>query len=173
MMEHMDRYEPPAPWRRPVQDVQLSLFPYPLDKWLAMLGVSRDDVRRWKGLGWISFDVDALSEFHDPNANELIFVRNLARSGLSDEQIDQLLSELPSPYSYNPLTTAYHFAHGWVQSPEPLEEADVLKVVEENMDAWIKAQAEQGNVDRLNILIGKACDAAYTLQKGKVRTDET
>jgi hypothetical protein len=162
--DHMDRYEPPAPWQRPVQEKQLSLFPFALDEYMAMLNVSRDDVRRWKALGWISFDVDALSDFHCPNAWELTFVRNLARSGLSDQQIDHFLGELRPPYSYNPLTTAYHFGHGWVQAPAPLDEVDVLKVVEEYMDAWIKLQAETGNVDSLHNLMSKCFNATYARQ---------
>ena len=164
MTERMDRYEPLPPWRRPVQETQLSLFPYPLDQWMAYCEVSRDDVRRWQEQGWISFDVDTLSELHLPNAWELTFVKNLARSGLSDQQINHLLAGLPSPYSYDPLTTAYHLAHGWVQAPRPLDEADVLKFVEEHLDEWITAQSELGNLDRLHDLLSKTWDAIRARQ---------
>src|SRR5688572_18431709 len=85
---------------RPYPDLlgQAYLFLQSTDEALAELKVSRDEVRHWQSKNWISFDIDALSKVDDPLICEIRFVRNLARSGLSDALINQFLKGLPTPY---------------------------------------------------------------------------
>jgi hypothetical protein len=136
-------------WVRPSQVFQLSLFPDERDEFLARAMVSQDELERWRKLGWISFDAREKDEFQTSEGNEILFVRNLARSGLSDAQITELLSELPKPYSYPPTRTAYSFEYGWVQPDCTLSDEDVNGLIEEGWEDWLKALASRGEVDEL------------------------
>lgn len=130
------------------RESQLDFFPKHRDELLAMAKVSLNDAERWHKRGWISFDASALDTLVEPLFSELCFIRNLARSGLSDRQIEQLLSELESPYRYRPTRTAYSFAFGWVQIPPMPQEEDVDAFVQESMPEWIADKARLGEFDR-------------------------
>jgi len=109
-------------------------------------------------LGWLSFGTDALTTLDDPELSELCFIRNIARSGLSDEQIDAFLEGLPKPYRYDPLRTAYNFAWGWVEAPAIPGTYDVDAFIEEHLSDWIAQKAEQGDSDRLQDLMSEVWD---------------
>ena len=147
--------QPPEPWHRPTQILQRTLFPYPAEEALARASVSRDDIERWRELDWISFAVDALTTLDDPELSELLFIRNIARSGLSDEQIDTFLEELPKPYRYDPQRTAYNFAWGWVEAPAIPGTCHVDAFIEEHLSHWIAEKAEEGDSDRLHHLLSE------------------
>ena len=113
----LDHCRPPD-FERPhrveaVHGDQLSLFPELTAKTLANARVSYDEAERWRDLGWVSSDVAAFEQLLDNQVAELIFVRNIARSGLTDAQINALFAELPRPYEYRSDHTAYCFAIGW------------------------------------------------------------
>ena len=55
------------------------------------------------------FDIDDLTQIDDPEWTELCFICSLARSGLNDHQINELLGQLAKPYAYHPFYTAYSF----------------------------------------------------------------
>src|SRR5256885_1763944 len=101
----------PEFWLPPFQITQRSMFPRSLEEWLARAKLSKDEIRAWRQLGWISFDVDCLVHLDDPEFYEVIFVRNIARSGIPFALISEMLSKLPKPYSYDPILTAFSFAH--------------------------------------------------------------
>src|SRR5262245_34835359 len=101
-------------WERPAADDQRTRFKQQTDNALAELRVSRDEIRRWHQLGWISFEVDALAELDEPEKSEIAFVCSIARSGLSEAQVSVFLGELSKPYKYAPDRVAYHFVFGWV-----------------------------------------------------------
>lgn len=88
----------PRNWERPHQDLQRTLFSRPTVEALAEMKVSPDDLQRWHSMGWISFTPKETDVIEQPQENEVRFVRNLARSGLSDAQINHFLQELPKPY---------------------------------------------------------------------------
>lgn len=116
---------PLAGWEKPARLSQLDLFANPRDRMLVHIGVSIDEVERWRALGWISFDVREVATLDTGRVAEICFVRNLARAGLGDLQIARLLDELESPYLYDPVRTAYSFAFGWVQLPQPPTESEI------------------------------------------------
>lgn len=116
---------------------------------MALAGVSIDEIERWRSLGWISFDVREIASLDSGGIAEITFVRNLARSGLSDLQINRLLSELPPPYRYDPVRTAYSFALGWVRQPVPLDELTLGEFVEESLDIWVEQRILLGELDVL------------------------
>ena len=118
------------------------------DEVLVDLSVSRDDVRRWQKNGWISFDVDSENELDLPYSWEIEFVRNLARSGLSDPQVSRFLTDLPKPYRFKPETVAYHLIYGWVC---PCQD-DPDDVISENLDDWLSSLAESRQLGRLQTL---------------------
>ena len=138
----------PAPWYSPHPEMQSHLFGEPVEDVLASTRVSRDDLRRWKEHGWISFDVEQLDELQLPLIWEIEFVRNMARSGLSDAQIDDFLLNLEQPYRFNPEFVAYHFSFGWVCP----ERHDADEVVEQHLDEWLDSLAENEDFNRLEQL---------------------
>lgn len=144
-------------WERPCQNTQPTLFPGAVDECLAACGVPPDVVRRWRRLGWISFDIDDLGQIDEPEEFEICFVRNIAQSGLPEDQINNLLSELDKPYSYDPVRTAYHFDYGWVVprfelNAEDLDVDETYDVVEANISDWIAWQGDEGNLGQLKEL---------------------
>ena len=142
------RQDLPDGWLRPQPNRQATLFPRPTDEILAALGVSRGDVRKWRDLGWVSFDIDAMERLDQPEEWEIGFVRNVARSALSVKQIDELLVGLPRPLQYDPVKTVFHFEHGWVV-PRP---EDPFEVVDREVEDWIESLRQDGDSDRLRAL---------------------
>ena len=138
-------------WTHPRKDDdgQRYLFQVSVDEVLANLRISRDEARRWHATGWLSFEVDDHSQLDPPFEWELEFIRSIARSGLNDAQITELLDPLEKPYRYRLESIAYHFEKGWV-SPPP--DADPLDVVEETIDNWLESLAEEGEVTKLETL---------------------
>ena len=152
-MFDFERHSLPSWFERPVPDAETSkqrcLFTTTLHKELACLRVSADEVVRWQGQGWVSVDASADSEidqFNDPKIREIAFVRDVVRSGLSDAQIDWLLSQLPKPYAFDPSRIAYSFMYGWVavsweEEPEP-DELDPDELVEAHLETWLEGLDE-------------------------------
>lgn len=138
----------PDSWCSPHPEVQLQLFGERVEDVLASTHVSRDDLRRWRESGWISFDVDELNEVQMPLVWEIEFVRNVARSGLSNAQISEFLLNLEKPYRFNPELVAFHFSFGWV-CPQQHDPDDV---VEQHLDEWLYSLAENGDFNRLEQL---------------------
>ena len=133
---------------------------------LARIGVSVDDVRRWHGSGWLSFDeklADELDEFDDPRVWEILIVRDVVRSCLTDAQIEVLFSKLPKPFAFYPDSLAYSFRHGWVcvippvEIPEP-SEVEPSEVIEEYIDGWID-DCDLETLERLRDQITEALQA--------------
>lgn len=152
----MDRYrgvdELPPSLKRPasVHDVQQSLFTERLDAVLAGLKVSRDELARWNERGWTSIGPDCDDELEQAQVNEIRFVRDVTRSGLNDATVEGLLSELPRPMNFDPLTVSYNFAIGWVQTLPP-EEPSIEELFDEHLDEWLASLAQE-NLERLRSL---------------------
>lgn len=126
---------------------------------LAVARVSLDELGRWREKAWISFDAGQYEVLDTGQFQEIVFISNLARSGLSDEQIDQLLGELERPYRYDPVRTAYSFGLGWVQMPPMPEEDEVDTFFREYMPKWIRDKALDDEIDLLRELVRKIIDA--------------
>jgi hypothetical protein len=131
------------PWFEPVSpciDQQESLFKLSLETALAREKVSPDELNRWHAQRWISFAFVPM-ELNDPDDQkilELVFVRDVVRSGLSDAQITQLLADCPKPHSFDPDRTAFSFRYGLVQAVPPVEPEEPATVIETNLDDWIQ-----------------------------------
>ncbi len=158
----MPREELPWGWLRvtgAVRESQLDLFEKTRDELLAIARISLDELERWRAKGWISFDASNLNTMAERLFNEVIFIRNLARSGLSDVQIATLLADLEPPYRYHPTRTAYSFAYGWVQPPPILDEDEVNAFVRAHLPKWIDDKARLGEIDILKELQSKLFSA--------------
>ena len=121
-MMNSDQDNLPRCWRRPWQRNrgQACLFADPRDVGLASLSVSEDEIRRWHEAGWISEQAVTGKWLHDYLVEEIEFIRDIVRSGLSDGQISSLLLEIGhGEFSYNGSEVAYSFRFGWVQVVEP------------------------------------------------------
>lgn len=126
--------QPTTRWR------QLTLFRSPFADALVRLRISADECARWHANRWLSFDGSRITEvddFDDPRVWELIVVRDVVRSGLSDAQIVSLLSQLPKPFAVDPDRVAYSFRHGWVEATIPAE-PDPDTIIEEHLDSWLE-----------------------------------
>jgi hypothetical protein len=127
---------------------QRGLFESPLGSVLPRLQVSLDELLRWRLNGWISFAPCAtlvVDEMGDPIIWEIVFVRDIVRSGLSDSQVLWLLSQCPKPYSYDPNLIVFSFAHGWVEAIPPVFPDPPEQVIEDNLDSWLETR----DTDRL------------------------
>ena len=145
-MKHFD-FAPSNELRRPTQvGSQLSLFPRGRDETLARVRVSLDDMTRWQQVGWLSYDAAALQTLEDDQIAEMVFIRDIARSGLPDTLITEMLGELERPYAYPPGTTAYSFAHGWVEIVLP----DVDEMIDQHLENWVQAKMVEGDEERLS-----------------------
>ncbi len=131
---------------------QESLFTTPVEEALATLKVSPDDCKRWKGIGWLSFDVTQHETLQPALEAELEFIAAIARSGLNDALISKLLESLDRPYRYDPRRVAYSFRDGWVQCPW---EDDPHDVIEENIHDWLSHLLNEEETDRLRVLRDK------------------
>jgi len=130
---------------------QLSLFRIGLKKALAQLSISDDDLLRWHGKGWISFgpSPEMVIDERGVEINELTFVRDVVRSGLSDAQICHLFSLLPKPFTFTPSQISFSFMYGWVIS---FPEEEPGEVIEEHLSPWLEALAQAGDEERLREL---------------------
>ena len=143
MMNQTDDDKLPAWFYRPKSEAlwQRCLFTSRPDDVLIRLQISRDEVRRWLGKGWLSFDLEPATQFDDigdPRVSELTMVRDVVRSGLSDAQIDYLLGLLPKPCTVDPERIAFSFRHGWVVAIPP-REPDPDEIIEDHLDSWLEA----------------------------------
>lgn len=140
------------PWfdkPHPTRDRQPCLFASRLPDALSALRVSVDELARWRSRGWVSFGVDHAGPIEEWHLNELRFVRDVMRSGLTDAQVDHLLGQLPQPTNFNCDAVAYSFSLGWVMvRPRP----DYDEVVNEHVDEWLGGLAEEADVPRLTEL---------------------
>lgn len=156
----------PSCFVRPQSDsmVQRSLFPEDLSVVLARLSVSGDELGRWHERGWLSFGPNRTAPLETWDVNEIRFVRDITRSGLSDALVERLLSALPRPMNFDPARIAYSFLYGWVMAPDERE------VIDAHVDGWIEGLAEEGDVERIRDLerrIADALVAASTAAEGQ------
>jgi hypothetical protein len=161
-------------WEKPLRLDQLELFARGRDRALMTAGVSIDEVERWRGLGWISFDVREEATVDSGRLAEICFVRNLAHSGLSDLQIERLLGELEPPYRYDPTVTAYSFAFGWVRRPPPATPEDRDEFIGRHLRDWARERVAFEDDERLDRLILDATAeiAEARRQRNEVRAKE-
>ena len=156
--------------RRPTQvSTQLSLFPRGRDETLAKVRVSLDDMTRWQQIGWLSYETAALETLEDDQIAEMVFIRDIARSGLPDSLITEMLGDLERPYAYPPTTTAYSFAHGWVEVAFP----DMDEMMDQHLEDWVQEKVLQGDEERLAEASAHIIFALAELRLRKKQTGKT
>lgn len=138
-----------AGWQRPTRLVQATLFPCAVETTLAETSITVAEADDWSRRGWLSFSVSSCTQIDEPEWAELVFVRNLARSGLGSWVIDRLLADLGRPYRLHPHRVAYSFAFGWVELPRS-REPDPAKLTSELVSEWV--DIAETNDDRDSLL---------------------
>lgn len=136
---------------RPACSHQRYLFGEKMQDVLAELRVSTDELARWHTQGFVSFGPEPSRELEPYAIDEIRFVRDVVRSGLSDAQIDRLFAELPRPMNFDPDAVAYSFSLGWVAAV-PTENPDPKEVVDEHLDDWLADLDVEANQGRLTEL---------------------
>jgi len=114
------------------------LFTSTLEEFIADMFVSADEMGSWHRKGWLSFDPLALAHYKEKERVEVLFMKGLTHSGLSDPMINRLLSSLDKPYCYDSSTTFFSFVENrWVGLPPQQDPAEVTM---EYLDELIKTQ---------------------------------
>jgi hypothetical protein len=136
---------------------QATLFPSPPEQFIAEAFVSADEMDSWHRKGWLSFDPLTVSQYDEKERVEVLFVKGLARSGLSDAMIDRMLSSLEKPFCYGPSTTFFSFVENrWISLPPERDQADVTS---EYLDELIETQ-DWGSLRELQDKISQALEDA-------------
>jgi hypothetical protein len=116
----------------------MMLFPPTQEEFIAEMFVSADEMGSWYRKGWLSFDPLTLANYDEQERVEVLFIKGLTRSGLSDAMIDRMLSGLKKPYCYDPSTTFFSFVENrWISLPPEQDRADVTS---EYLDGLVEAQ---------------------------------
>jgi len=140
---------------------QATLFRSTRDEFVAGTSVSVDEMTVWHQKGWLSFAPENLAEYDEKERHEVLFMKGLIRSGLSDAMIERLLATLSKPYCYDPVTTFYSFVEDrWINLPPA---PDPFDVVLEHMDEYLEALVMDENWDDLRGLheqIGEILESA-------------
>ena len=141
------------PWFKPAwpsDNVQECLFKMSLESVLAEAKISSDELNHWHFQRWISFAFVPmeLNDHDDLKILELLFVRDVVRSGLTDAQITQLFDHCPKPHSFDPNLTAFSFRYGLVQAIPSVKPDESDTVIETHLDEWI----EECDKERLTAL---------------------
>ncbi len=99
---------------------QLTLFSLTREEFSAEMFVATDEMELWHRKGWLSFNPVAVDRYDDPEKIEVLFVKGMARSGLSDATISRILQTLPKPYRYDQARTFFSFLDNrWISLPIP------------------------------------------------------
>lgn len=148
---HLDRPLPRCFCRpQSVVNRQGTLFRSRFVDVLVEMQISMDEIARWHGEGWLSFDganITEVADLDDPRVWELIVIRDIVRSGLGDAHVRRLIAQLPKPAAIDPGRLAYSYRFGWVEGVFPAE-PDQDEFITEHLDSWLETCDE----DRLREL---------------------
>ena len=132
---------------------QGTLFIATQEEFIAEVFVSADEMGSWHRKGWLSFDPLTLVRYDESERVEVLFLKGLAHSGLSDAMINRMLSSLDKPYCYGPSTTFFSFCEDrWISLPPERDQADVTS-------AYLNDLIEAQDWDTLRGLQGKISQA--------------
>ncbi len=131
---------------RGTKGYQTTLFARPAVQVLMEYGISPDDVAEWHRRDWVLVNPEeVLSDTSDnPGMDELLFVRDIVRSGLPIAAIERLLAHATRYACPNPRYAFFSFRHGWAEAPPP--PVHTLEV--EEIAEWI-SEAEREDLERL------------------------
>jgi DNA-binding response OmpR family regulator len=144
---------------------QLSLFTESLPTVLSRLNVRRRDLDRWNKKGWVTFGPSATHELTESQVNEIHFVSDVVKSGMSDGMINRLLAQLPRPLTFHPHRIAYSFSLGWVEPViPPISHQDVA----ENLDNHLHYLAETRDLESLEEIMERTVDMIVMVERKEV-----
>ena len=136
---------------------QLTLFPSTREAFVAETFISADEMESWHRKGWLSFDPLQVDRYDAPERVEVLFIKGLSRSGLSDAMINRILNSLERPYRYDPSETFFSFLENrWIGLPPEPDPADVTG---HYLAELVKAE-DWESLRELQCKISEALDAA-------------
>lgn len=131
---------------------QLSLFPSTREQFIAEMFVSADEMGLWHRKGWLSFDPLTVDRYDEQERVEVLFIKGLTCSGLSDAMIIRILSSLKKPFCYDPSTTFFSFAENrWISLPPERDQVDVTnEYLNDRIDAedWDALRIMQNKISQ-------------------------
>ena len=144
--------------------LQRTFFTQSPDEFLTEMGVSVDEMNQWRAKGWLSFDPDTIKKYDETERIEVMFIKALARFGLSDAMVNRLLSGLDKPYCYDPRTTFFSFIQeSWVTLPAKPDPNDT---VSEGIEALIENE-EWDELRPLKDRISEAIEQSESKDEGQ------
>jgi hypothetical protein len=138
------------------------LFTQAVDDFLLEQRVSRDDLRRWRERGWISFGPDLPAAFVLAQEWEIEVVAMVSRSGLPDAIVHKVLKALPRPFAVPPGKLAFSLYHGWIKADVSAVESRYEQVrcsMPDWVDTYLDELVEDGNIDELKLLLDSVQNA--------------
>lgn len=115
----MKNYQQRLSPRHSLAFFQPTLFRMSPAEFTAHTNLSLDEMRLWNERGWLSFDPCMIDEYDERERMEVLFIKALAHSGLSNAMINNLLFGLKKPFCYDPEETFFSFAKGsWITLPK-------------------------------------------------------
>ena len=117
-------------------NLQPTLFTTAKEEALNISNTSESIAKLWFNQNYLSFDISKVIDLQHYEVLELTFIANLFKSNLDLELINQLLSKLPKPYSYNFNEVYYNiFSNSWENLPKEIDEEELVESYLENLNA--------------------------------------
>lgn len=142
-------------------DQQLSLFQYTVLEVLQKWRVTLIQAQRLFELNYLSFDPQPHLTLDPCQECELIFLLSLLRSGLSESQLEKMLSGLKKPYSYPVDQLVYDFSKRKWFARVPIAEDELT------IEGRIKRAKEEHDARALKEMIYEATKALAHLAEDK------
>ncbi|MEE2644458.1 MAG: hypothetical protein VYD19_05950 [Myxococcota bacterium] len=161
MFKSQQEMKLPAEVERPTSDgqVQLTLFPEPLEAALVRLRISTDELDQWNGKGWITYGSLRKEPLEDGEINSLCFIRDVVRRGFPQVLVEFLLSQLLRPIKVDPNRTTYSFTHGRITVPS-------VPTFDYILDTWLFERAREGDIESLDRFYGRISAVMDDMQRG-------
>ncbi len=106
-------------------DFQLKIYSTSKADVLEETKTTEESFNKWHKQGLLSFDFSKTYLLNEPHRLECIFLAGLFNSGMNLESIQQMLSVLKKPYSYNPTKIYFDvFKNEWFYLPKEQELSD-------------------------------------------------
>lgn len=159
-------------WCVPYSNTGPTFMPVDTSCVLAEAKISVEQAERWFEKGWLSFSCREREALDQHHMAELVFVRSVAESLLSDTQVDAILGHLSKPYNYDCTRVAWSFMYGWVEMPIFYQKRNMDRIFEEHFDQWLRHLAVTGQRERIETLQDQIYDILEKLDEAEAAEED-
>lgn len=142
---------------RPDCFYQDTLFKGTIEDLVQRSGATIDDLKAWRTLGLLSFDIDTRSLFRESEMIEAEFVAHVVNSEVATTTALRMLAALEKPYCYEHKRIYWHpSTSSWKVRPESYWEGWVdtesFEFIAQRIDRYIGVLAESKDIEELESL---------------------